>query len=178
VKSKTIRSTSRTAGAGAPKASPASQRKPARRHAVAEESPATVAAEATERAAPAADETVAATSRPAEQAGRLSHEAVDVLMSSGAALARGFRDVQQVWLGFAQVSLQDGAAVARAMAAARTPRELFQLQSDYARATLDKLMTESGRVSQLSLNAANEAMRPLQRQVGTAMSRLWQRQAA
>jgi phasin family protein len=186
VKSKTVRSTRRAGRA--PQASPATQRKPSRRRAA----PAVVAAAApsvAEAAAPAVEPAVetaaaaqpaaeAAATRSAAEAGRLGRDAVDALMSSGAALARGLQDVQQVWLGFAQASLQDGAAVARAMATARTPRELFQLQSDYARATLDKLMAESGRVSQLSLAAANEAMRPLQHQVGTAMTRLWRRQAA
>jgi phasin family protein len=190
VKSKTIRSAGKAA---AKKATPATQRKPARRHAVAEgevvaeaaspaetvvevehqvehQAAAAVAASVAESLAPAAAENA--------QAARLSHETMDALVRSSTALARGLQEVQQLWLGFAQASLQDGAAVARALAAARSPREVLQLQSDYARATFDKLMAESGRASQLSLRAANEAARPLQQQVGTAMSRLWRRQAA
>jgi phasin family protein len=184
VKSKTIRSAGKAA---AKKASPATQRKPARRHAEGEalaeataaaktvlevehQAAATVETAAAESLAPSAAETA--------QAARLSHETMDALVRSSTALARGLQEVQQLWLGFAQASLQDGAAVARALAAARSPREVLQLQSDYARATFDKLMAESGRASQLSLRAANEAARPLQQQVGTAMSRLWRRQAA
>ncbi|MFO1058850.1 MAG: phasin family protein [Dongiaceae bacterium] len=186
MKSKTSSSTSRTARAS--KAAPAGQRQPARRRAAAalEAAPdATPDARTALETVAAADPAVAAEPvAPAQaaaagaEAGRFGREAVDALMSSSAALARGLQEMQQVWLGFAQASLQDGAAVARAMATARTPRELFQLQSDYARATVDKLMAESGRASQLSLNAANEAMRPLQHQVGSAISRLWRRQAA
>jgi phasin family protein len=179
VKSKTIRSAGKAA---AKKASPATQRKPARRH--AEEAVAETAAlvdataEVVHQAAAAVEAPAAESAAEGAQAARLSRETMDALVRSSTAFARGLQEVQQLWLGFAQASLQDGAAVARALAAARTPREVFQLQSDYARATFDKLMAESGRASQLSLRAANEVARPLQQQVGTAMSRLWRRQAA
>ena len=102
----------------------------------------------------------------------------EALMLSGNIVVRGVEDIGKAWLDLGQKSLQSGAVLAQAFAGVRTLQELVELQTDLARATLDRLLTESARISELSAKIANEAVAPLQARVGTAFGLMLKREAA
>lgn len=103
---------------------------------------------------------------------------VEAVMLSGSIVARGVEDLGKAWLDLGQHSLQRSVAIAQALAGVRTLQELIELQTDLARATLDRLLAESVRISELSAKVANEAVAPLQARVGSALSLVTRREAA
>jgi phasin family protein len=103
---------------------------------------------------------------------------VEALMLSGNVVVRGVEDIGKAWLDLGQHSLERGVALAQAFAGVRTLQDLVELQTELAPATLDRLLTESARVSELSAKVANEVVAPLRARVGTAFGLMLQREAA
>ena len=140
-----------------------------------------IAAEAQPAAAspppnPPAAVAAAEPARPAKT-GDYGHGAFAAMMRSGALLAEGLEGIGQAWIGVAQATMHDGAATARAMIGAKSPQQVLELQANYARATLDRLVAESGKLPALSVGVANRAIEPIQSQMAAAVDRLWRRAA-
>lgn len=95
----------------------------------------------------------------AAQAGR---ENVDVLMRASGAVARAAEDMGKAWADLAQLSLHNGATLARAVAEARSIQEVVDLQADLACQSVDRVLFEGKRLSELSETVANEAVLPVQ----------------
>ena len=105
------------------------------------------------------------------------HGAFAAMMRSGALLAEGLEGIGRAWIGVAQATMHDGAATARAIIGAKSPQQVLELQANYARATLDRLMAEGGKLPALSVGVANRAIEPIQSQMAAAVDRLWRRAA-
>jgi len=122
---------------------------------------------------------VAAAAEPARPArpSDYGHGAFAAMMRSSALLAEGLEGIGQAWIGVAQATMHDGAATARAIIAAKSPQQVLELQANYARATLDRLVAESGKLPALSVGVANRAIEPIQSQLAAAVDRLWRRAA-
>jgi phasin family protein len=117
------------------------------------------------------------TVRPHGAASDYGRAAFEAMVQSGSIVAKGLEGIGQAWFGLTQASLQDGAATARAILGARSAQQVLELQANYARATLDRLMVEGGKLSALSVAVANRAIEPIQSQVNAAAARLWRRAA-
>jgi phasin family protein len=120
---------------------------------------------------------VAAAAAPAAKTSDDGHGAFAAMMRSGALLAEGLEGIGRAWIGVAQATMHDGAATARAMIGAKSPQQVLELQANYARATLDRLVAESGKLPALSVGVANRAIEPIQSQLAAAVDRLWRRAA-
>ena len=84
-----------------------------------------------------------------------SQAAFEAMVRSGALFAEGLEGIGQAWMGVAQAAMHDGAATAQAIIAAKSPRQVLELQANFARATFDRMVTESGRLPALSVGVAN-----------------------
>ena len=122
---------------------------------------------------------VAAAAEPARPAKTSDYGqgAFAAMMRSGALLAEGLEGIGQAWIGVAQATMHDGAATARAIIGAKSPQQVLELQANYARATLDRLVAEGGKLPALSIGVANRAIEPIQSQFAAAFDRLWRRAA-
>jgi len=110
--------------------------------------------------------------RSYDDAAAFNRATIEALLASTALVAKGVEDIAKAWLGFTQRSVQDGTAAAKAIAEAKTLREAVAAQSDYARASFDSLVAESGKVSEISVKAADEALRPIRARVEVAVERM------
>jgi hypothetical protein len=95
--------------------------------------------------------------RPEAAAGDYRQAAFEAMARSGALLAEGLEGIGQAWIGVAQATMHDGAATARAIIAAKSPRQVLELQANYARVTIDRLVAESGKLPALSVGVANRS---------------------
>jgi phasin family protein len=109
--------------------------------------------------------------------GGYGHGAFEAMVRSGAIVAEGLGGIGQAWIGLAQAAMHDGAATARAIIGAKSAQQVLELQANYARATLDRLVAESSKLSALSVGVANRAAEPIQSQMAAAVERLWRRAA-
>jgi len=111
--------------------------------------------------------------RSYDDAAAFNQATIEALLASTALVAKGVEDVAKAWLGFTQRSVRDGTAAAKAVAEAKTLREAVAAQGDYARASFDSLVAESGKVSEISVKAADEALRPIRARVEVAVARIF-----
>jgi len=132
-----------------------------------------VAAKATPTSAPPTPVVVAA--KPAAR--DYGQGAFAAMIRSGALLAEGMEGIGRAWVGVAQATMHDGAATARAIIGAKSPQQVLELQTNYARVTLDRLVAESGKLPALSVGVANRAIEPIQSQIAATVDRLWRRAA-
>ena len=100
-----------------------------------------------------------------------NQENVEALIRSGSIMAKGAEDIGKQMVAFGQASLETGMATGKAMMSAKTLRELADLQTEYARNSLDSVLAESTRLSEMSARATNEALELLGARLGAAVGK-------
>ena len=100
-----------------------------------------------------------------DDASAMSKESVDAVVKAGEVLTKGSETVGKAYFEFAQASVEASVEAAKAMMGAKTPKDFFDIQSEYARTNFDKFLAESTRLSEMSVKVTNEAFDPLKAQV-------------
>ncbi len=80
-------------------------------------------------------------------------------------LAKSSEEISKAYFSFAQNTLENNIAAAKSLFSARNAQEAFDLQSKTAKSNIDSLINESTKLSQLSIDAANKAMQPIQSRI-------------
>jgi phasin family protein len=80
-------------------------------------------------------------------------------------LAKSSEEISKAYFSFAQNTLENNIAAAKSLFSARNAQEAFDLQSKTAKSNIDSLINESTKLSQLSIDAANKAMQPIQNRI-------------
>jgi phasin family protein len=138
------------------------------------------AAPAVEAAAETYEQVVATAKDQAEKAGvavtqgygdfaAFQKEGFEALVKAGEILARGAEALGKEYFAFAQDAAEANGEAAKALLAAKSVKEVVELQSEFIRISLDKSVDESGKLSEMSLKIASEAFEPLQKQVTAAV---------
>jgi phasin family protein len=96
-----------------------------------------------------------------EDLSKFSKENLDAYVTAGTTVAKGFETISRAWVSFAQETFDAGAQVAKALLTAKTLREAVDVQTDFAKTTFDKLVSEGTKVSEISVKVANEAAEPI-----------------
>jgi len=102
----------------------------------------------------------------------------DAFVQSNSAVAKGFETIGMEMLAFAQRSVEDNMAQARALIGARDLQEFVDLQNEFAKQRLEETLAETARLTELSAKVANEAIEPLQKRVDAAVETVLKAQAA
>ncbi len=92
---------------------------------------------------------------------KYSRANLEAMMAVAGTVSSAAQDMSRSWYGFARQEAERGAEAAKAFMSAKTMQELFDLQSSYARRTLDAFVDEGKTLSELSLKATNDAAAPL-----------------
>jgi phasin family protein len=103
---------------------------------------------------------------------------VDAYVQSTAVFAKGMEAMGKELMTFAQSALEANVANTKAMFGAKTVGELFELQTDFSRNHFDSLVSESAKLTELSMNLANDAMQPIQLRVNATVEQLMKPLAA
>ncbi len=94
---------------------------------------------------------------------------VEAVLTSGAILAKGAQDLNNVWLGLAQASVEDAGGAAKALFGCKTLPEVVEVQTGLAQAQYEKLVAESRRLSTMSAKLAENASAPITARVTVAV---------
>lgn len=95
-------------------------------------------------------------------------ENAEALFRSGSIVAKGAEDIGREVITFTETSLRTGMAAGKAMMSVRSLRDLFDLQAEFARSSLDSLIAESVKLSEMSAKLAGEAIEPIGARVNAA----------
>ena len=97
----------------------------------------------------------------AEELADLARANVEAVVEAGRVAAEGTRSLSQDAVSSSRQGFEQAAEAIRSLAEAKSPTEYLQLQSDFARASFDRVVAESSRLTESLVKLAGEAFQPL-----------------
>jgi phasin family protein len=127
---------------------------------------------AMEQVAAKSKEAVEASIKSLDELTDMSRANIDALIASAKAATTGVEQVMTHLTEVSKKSFEDTTAMVKGLAAAKTPNELMQLQSDFAKAQFDSAVAEYSKLSEMMVKLAGEVMEPVQNQMAVATDKL------
>jgi phasin family protein len=106
-------------------------------------------------------ELVKRSQKVAEELADLARANVEAVVEAGRVAAEGARSIGQEAVSSSRDGFEQAADAIRTLAEAKSPTEYLQLQSDFARASFDRAVAESSRLTESLVKLAGEAFQPL-----------------
>jgi phasin family protein len=97
----------------------------------------------------------------AEELADLARANVEAVVEAGRVASQGARSLGQEAVSSSRNGFEQAADAIRSLAEAKSPTEYLQLQSDFARASFDRAVAESSRLTESLVKLAGEAFQPL-----------------
>jgi hypothetical protein len=117
------------------------------------------AIETTERRAAA---TISAAREATEEIASHGRSDAKAVAASADSMLSGLPELQREWMVYLQEQMRDSLDVGRALASARTPQEVIEVQARYARSSWSRFANESSKLANLTIQVIGGTMRPLQ----------------
>lgn len=100
-----------------------------------------------------------------------NRENVDALVKSGLIVARGLQDLNRTLLTLAQEQVEETVAAGKALIGVKTLREVVDIQSGLVKGSVDKLVAESNKISEVGVKLAEEAFAPISARANVVMEK-------
>ena len=97
----------------------------------------------------------------AEELADLARANVEAVVEAGRVASEGARSIGQDVVAKQRDTFEQAADAIRSLAEAKSPTEYLQLQSDFARASFDRAVAESSKLTESLVKLAGEAFQPL-----------------
>lgn len=108
----------------------------------------------------------------AKEAVEFSKGNVEAIVEAGKIAAKGAEALGHELVAFTKQSVEDTTAAAKRYAAVKTPTEFFQLYSELSKATLDTMVKQGAKTTELTVKMANDAFQPISNRIALAASKL------
>ena len=108
-----------------------------------------------------AQDAVKRSQRVAEELADLTRANVEAIVESTRVAGEAARSIGQDVVATSRDGVEQAADAIRSFAEAKSPTEYMQLQSDFARASFDRLVAESSKLTESFVKLAGEAFQPL-----------------
>ena len=106
-------------------------------------------------------ELVKRSQKVAEELADLARANVEAVVEAGRVATEGARTIGQDVVAKQRDGFEQAADAIRSLAEAKSPTEYLQLQSDFARASFDRAVAESSKLTESLVKLAGEAFQPL-----------------
>lgn len=104
-------------------------------------------------------------SDPAEQfyqgVNAFNRDYMETVIMSANAFAMGCEALGNEWMNYAQAAVEDGMETSKALMSCKSVDEAVEINSGYATNVLNRYVTESAKLSELTVKLANGAIEPL-----------------
>jgi phasin family protein len=100
--------------------------------------------------------------KTAEEFTDLAKANVEALVEAGRIAATGAKSIGQDVLASGREGIEQASDAVKTLAEAKSPTEFFQIQSELARASFDRFVAESSKLTERVVKLAGEAAQPLQ----------------
>lgn len=127
---------------------------------------------AMEQVAAKSKEAVEASMKSLDDLSEMTRANVEALVASARAATAGVEQVMTHLTETSKKSFEDTSAMVKTLVAAKSPNELMQLQSDFAKAQFDTAVAEYSKLTEMMVKLAGEVMEPVQNQVALATDRM------
>jgi phasin family protein len=109
--------------------------------------------------------------KTAEEIMAFSQGNAEALMKSGQIWTAGVQDIGKQIAANAQASYEETMSTFKALSSVRSLKDAFDLQASLARTTIEKAMTESGKLTDASMKLTEQVMAPLTARFSLAMEK-------
>jgi phasin family protein len=99
--------------------------------------------------------------RVAEELADLTRANVEAMVEAGQRAAEGARTIGQDVVASGRDGVEQAADAIRSLAEAKSPTEYMQLQGDFARASFDRAVAETSKLTEAMVKLAGEAFQPI-----------------
>jgi phasin family protein len=97
---------------------------------------------------------------------------VEAIVESGKLAAKAAESLGQEAADYARKSFESGAAAFKTFAGAKSPTELFKLQSDYMKSYFESAVAESTKVTEAWLKLAGDVAQPISNRMAVAVEKV------
>ena len=125
-------------------------------------------AEANERS----QDAVKRSQKVAEELADIARGNVEAFVESSRLATEGARSIGQDVVAKSRASVEQAADAVRSLAEAKSPTEFFQLQTELAKSSFDRLVAESSKLTESFVKLAGEAVQPLSTRASVNVERL------
>lgn len=113
-----------------------------------------------------------------EDINTFTRESWDVALKSASAVSKGVDETVRSAQSLAQESFARAVSASKTILGAKTPREVFDLQSEFLKDSFDHFIASTGKLSEISARLTKEAFEPVAQHTNNALSKLWSKRAA
>ena len=100
--------------------------------------------------------------KAAEELSELTKANVEALVEAGRIAVGGAKAIGQDVIASGREGIEQASDAVKTLAEAKSPAEFFQIQSELARASFDRLVAETSKLTERVVKLAGEAVEPLQ----------------
>jgi phasin family protein len=130
---------------------------------------AAAATEGLEKAQSKMKEGVDRAMKSAEQFAQFQQGNIEAMMKSSQVLATGLQDLGKHVAATSQANFEEAVATFRQLTTVKSLREAIELQTSFAKTSLEKAMAESGKLTETGLKLAEQVAAPLTARVNAAV---------
>lgn len=109
--------------------------------------------------------------KTAEEFMAFSQGNVEAMVKSGQIWAAGVQDIGKQIAASAQAQFDDTMSTFKALTSVKSLKDAFELQTTLARATMEKTLAESGKLTDASLKLTEQTLAPLTARISLAMEK-------
>ncbi len=99
--------------------------------------------------------------KAAEELAEITRANVEALTEAGRIAASGARSISQDVLASGREGIEQASAAVKTLAEAKSPTEFFQIQSELARASFDRAVSQGSKFTEQLVKLAGETVQPL-----------------
>jgi phasin family protein len=96
---------------------------------------------------------------------------MEAFVKSSQIWATGVQDISKQFAAAAQASLDESISAFKALTSVKSLKDAFELQSSFARTTLEKSLAESGKLTDASFKLTEQALAPIAARVTVAVEK-------
>ena len=96
---------------------------------------------------------------------------LEAMIKSGQILATGMQDIGKQVAAQAQARFDESMATFRALGSVKSVKEAVELQASFARSSMEKAMSETGKLTDATFKIAEQAIAPLTARVSLAVEK-------
>ena len=88
-------------------------------------------------------------------------------VQSATAMTKAFERINSDWFAFSKQQMEDGVAAFKAVAGSKSVHEAWEVQTDFAKSSLDAFIAQATKANDLYMDAAKKAFEPFGAQFQT-----------
>lgn len=97
---------------------------------------------------------------------------IEAFVQANSILAKGVEEFSKEIVSLTQASMESAAAAAKAVLAAKTLKDMVELQADFSKTSFDKFVANSSKLSELGVKVASDAIAPVTARVNVAVEKV------